>query len=493
MSGGPAAVLVLEDGLVLQGTAFGAVQQQPVRPGQAQPVRPGQALPGHSAQPAAASFGEMVFNTGMTGYQETLTDPSYHRQIVAMTAPHIGNTGINDEDHESRRIWVAGYVVREPARIASSWRALRSLDDELRAQGIAGLAVTGTRMLTRHLRDKGAMRAGISSAPADVARPEGLLERVLASPSMAGADLAREVSTRQPYVVRPPSGTATRYRVAAVDLGIKAMTPRRMAERGCEVHVLPATATLADILAVQPDGVFFSNGPGDPAAAGYAVEVMRGVLDERIPLFGICLGSQILGRALGLGTYKLLFGHRGVNQPVADLVTGRVHITSHNHGFAVAPPGHGDDGGTAGLHVPGGLSGANDVPGGIEARGGGTGSIGASGPIGASRAIGASGLRHWRQCVAPLAAHWCQWAKSPAGVLDAGSARNLAMPRAQPFRTPYGRTQVSHACLNDGVVEGLRLLDRPAFSVQYHPEAAPGPHDAAGLFDRFAELMDGGR
>ena len=417
MSTGPAAVLVLEDGLVLRGNAFGAVQ----------PSQPG--------RPAITVFGEMVFNTGMTGYQETLTDPSYHRQIVAMTAPHIGNTGINDEDCESRRIWVAGYVVREPARIASSWRAVRSLDDELRARGVTGIAVLGTRALTRHLRDKGAMRAGISVDAADVADPAALLRKVLASPSMAGADLAREVSTREPYVVAPPPGTATSYRVAAVDLGIKAMTPRRMAERGCEVHVLPATATLADILAVRPAGVFFSNGPGDPAAAGYAVEAMRGVLDARIPLFGICLGSQILGRALGLGTYKLLFGHRGVNQPVADLVTGRVHITSHNHGFAVAPPGHGD----------------------------------ASEAGGAGEAGGAAGPHH------------------------AGPARNWAMPRAQPFRTPYGRAQVSHACLNDGVVEGLRLLDRPAFSVQYHPEAAPGPHDATGLFDRFAELMDGGR
>ncbi len=399
----PAAVLVLEDGTVFHGTAFGA------------------------AGAAAPSYGEMVFNTAMTGYQETLTDPSYHRQIVAMTSPHIGNTGINDEDHESRRIWVAGYVVREPARIASSWRAVRSLDGELRAQGVIGIAVAGTRALTRHLRDRGAMRAAISAAPADVQQPDALLERVLDSPSMAGADLAREVSTPEPYVVRPPEGTATRFRVAAVDLGIKAMTPRAMARLGCEVHVLPATVTAADILGLRPDGVFFSNGPGDPAAAGYAVEAMRGVLDERIPAFGICLGSQILGRALGLGTYKLLFGHRGVNQPVADLATGRVQITSHNHGFAVAPPGFGDAAATA-----------------SEGR-------------------------------------------------FAGAAAAGRMQHAQPFGTSFGRAEVSHICLNDGVVEGLRLLDRPAFSVQYHPEAAPGPHDAAGLFRRFAGLMDGGR
>jgi len=408
----PAAVLVLEDGRVTLGTAFGAVR------------------------PAETSFGEMVFNTGMTGYQETLTDPSYHRQIVAMTAPHIGNTGINDDDHESRRIWVAGYVVREPARITSSWRALRGLDDELKAQGVTGIAIAGTRALTRHLRDKGAMRAAISTDPADVAQPDRLLERVLASPAMTGADLAREVSTREPYVVRPPHGTATRLRVAAVDLGIKRMTPRMLAERGCEVHVLPATVTAAQIMAVQPDGVFFSNGPGDPAACDYAVEAMRGVLEQGVPLFGICLGSQILGRALGLATYKLRFGHRGVNQPVTDLATGRVQITSHNHGFAVALPPPTDD--TESTVSPGSPH-STDSTGGAEG-----GSAVAGVPLG-----------------------------------------------AQPFGTPYGPAEVSHVCLNDGVVEGLRLTQRPAFSVQYHPEAAPGPHDAAGEFDRFAELMAG--
>jgi carbamoyl-phosphate synthase small subunit len=436
---GPAAVLVLEDGVVFRGTAFGAVDA---------------AAPG-----GALAFGEMVFNTGMTGYQETLTDPSYHRQIVAMTSPHIGNTGINDEDHESRRIWVAGYVVREPARIASNWRAIRSLDDELRARGVIGIAVAGTRALTRHLRDAGAMRAGISAAPADVQQPAALLERVLASPSMNGADLAREVCTPEPYVVRPPEGTATRYRVAAVDLGIKAMTPRKMAQRGCEVHVLPATVTAADIMDMQPDGVFFSNGPGDPAAVGYAVEAMRGVLDERIPLFGICLGSQILGRALGLGTYKLLFGHRGVNQPVADLATGRVHITSHNHGFAVAPPGFGDADGTL---KAGGTHGTNVS---LEPD------VSQEANVTKESYAQVRGGRDHR--------------------LGAAAAGKVA--RAQPFETSFGRAEVSHVCLNDGVVEGLRLLDRPAFSVQYHPEAAPGPHDAAGLFDRFAELMDRGR
>jgi carbamoyl-phosphate synthase small subunit len=384
---GTDAVLVLEDGRTFHGMAFGA---------------------------GGEAFGEMVFNTGMTGYQETLTDPSYHRQIVAMTAPHIGNTGVNDEDPESRRIWVAGYVVREPARLASSWRARRSLDRELRAQGITGIAITGTRALTRHLRDKGAMRAAISSTGES---PAEIRERVLASPSMEGADLPREVTTAQPYVVRPPEGVRTRYRVAAIDLGIKAATPRNLALRGCEVHVLPATSTAADILARQPDGVFFSNGPGDPAASGYAVDAMRGVLEQRIPLFGICMGNQILGLALGLGTYKLPFGHHGVNEPVADCATARVHITSHNHGFAVQPPGE---------------------------RGGAGGSA--------------------------------------SGAADGGT-----------FETPYGRARVSYICLNDGVVEGLRLLDRPASSVQFHPEAAPGPHDATGLFGEFCELMEASR
>jgi carbamoyl-phosphate synthase small subunit len=393
--GGPgtAAILVLEDGTTFRGTGFGADGE---------------------------TFGEMVFNTGMTGYQETLTDPSYARQIVAMTAPHIGNTGINDEDPESRRIWVSGYVVREPARMASNWRSQRSLADELRAQGITGIAITGTRALTRHLRDRGAMRAGIATGTGDV---DALRERVLASPQMTGADLAREVSTDTAYTVSPPDGVGVRYQVAAVDLGIKTATPLAMARRGCQVTVLPAASTTADILACGPDGVFFSNGPGDPAAAGYAVEAVRGVLARGVPVFGICLGSQVLGRALGLGTYKLRFGHRGVNQPVKDLATGQVHITSHNHGFAVAMPAAAE--GRPGQHA------ADGRPG--------------------------------------------QHGASPGAT----------------FATDFGPAQITHVNLNDGVVEGLRLLDQPAFSVQYHPEAAPGPHDASGLFEKFCALMDG--
>lgn len=304
-------MLVLEDGRVFHGIPYGAEGE---------------------------TFGEMVFNTGMTGYQETLTDPSYHRQIVAMTAPHIGNTGVNDEDPESSRVWVAGYVVREPARVSSNWRADRSLDDYLKGQGVVGIAIAGTRALTRHLRERGAMRAGVFSGGA-LAPVEELLERVRRSPAMEGADLAEAVSTAEPYVV--PAIGAKRFTVAAVDLGIKAMTPHRMAERGCEVHVLPASSTAADILALNPDGVFFSNGPGDPATADGPVEALRGVLDSGTPFFGICFGNQIFGRALGLGTYKLRYGHRGVNQPVQDRRTGKVEISAHNHGFAVQAPWRG--------------------------------------------------------------------------------------------------------------------------------------------------------
>ena len=364
----PPALLVLEDGTVCRGESFGADGE---------------------------SFGEAVFNTGMTGYQETLTDPSYHRQVVVMTAPQIGNTGANDVDPESDRIWVAGFVVRDPSPVASSWRARRSLDDGLRAAGVVAIGGVDTRALTRRLRSAGSMRCAVSTVETD---PEALLGRVLASPGMAGADLAREVTTSEPYVV--PAVGERRLRVAALDLGMKRSTPAYLAAHGVEVHVLPATATADDLLATDPDGVFFSNGPGDPAVTTYAVEAMRGVLGVR-PVFGICLGNQILGRALGLGTFKLKFGHRGVNQPVQDLVTGRVAITSHNHGFAVSAPG--------------------DV--------------------------------------------------------------------RDPIATAYGAVAVSHVDLNDGVVEGLRCVDVPAFSVQYHPEAAPGPHDATGLFADFVRMM----
>jgi carbamoyl-phosphate synthase small subunit len=387
----------------------------------------------------------------MTGYQETLTDPSYCRQIVAMTAPHIGNTGVNDDDPESRRIWVSGYVIREPSPVASSWRARRSLEEELRASGITGIAMPGTRALTRHIRERGAMRAAISTTEHD---PAALLERVLASPAMTGADLAGVVSTPEPYLVSPPGGTPVRYRVAALDLGIKAATPRSLARLGCEVTVLPARSSAAQILAGGPDGVFVSNGPGDPAAAGYAVDAVRGVLEAGVPLFGICFGSQLLGRALGLGTYKLRYGHRGVNQPVKDLRTGRVQITSHNHGFAVAMPGAA---GSEGLSAAGFAGAGRGLTGPAVA--------GAAGFAGAGRGL-----------------------TGPAVAGAAGFA--AAMPEPPQFGTPYGPAQITHINLNDGVVEGLRLLERPAFAVQYHPEAAPGPHDAAALFEEFCNLME---
>jgi len=375
---GAEAILVLEDGRTFRGESYGA---------------------------AGETFGEAVFSTGMTGYQETLTDPSYHRQVVVMTAPHIGNTGMNDEDPESRRIWVSGYVVRDPARVPSNWRSVRSLDDALRDQGVVGISGIDTRALTRHLRERGAMRVGISSVESD---PRALLERVLGSGEMAGAELAGEVSTDEAYVV-PAIGDKVAT-VAAIDLGIKANTPRMMSERGIEVHVLPATATIDDVLAVQPDGLFFSNGPGDPAATTHQITLLQDALGRGLPYFGICFGNQLFGRALGFGTYKLKYGHRGINQPVMDRTTGKVEVTAHNHGFAVDAP----------------LEGSTT--------------------------------------------------------------------------TPYGEATVSHVCLNDDVVEGLELRDAAsdsgagalkAFSVQYHPEAAAGPHDAAYLFDRFLQLMKG--
>jgi carbamoyl-phosphate synthase small subunit len=383
-----AAILVLEDGRTFHGESYGAVGE---------------------------TIGEAVFSTGMTGYQETLTDPSYHRQVVVMTAPHVGNTGVNDEDAESGRIWVAGYVVRDPARRPSNWRSTRSLDDELCAQGVVGISGIDTRALTRHLRERGAMRVGISSSGVG---SDALLERVRHAPLMAGSALAAEVSTDDAYTL--PAQGVRRFGVAALDLGIKSMTPHRMAERGIEVTVLPATASLDDVLATKPDGVFFSNGPGDPATADHEVELLRSLLGRNVPYFGICFGHQLFGRALGFPTYKLRYGHRGINQPVMDLTTGKVEVTAHNHGFAVAVP-------------------------------------------------------------------------DPDETIRRPRRRDNADAGSFGVRTAYGLAEVSHVCLNDDVVEGLTLVDDAgrltAFSVQYHPEAAAGPHDAGYLFDRFVDLM----
>ncbi|OYN99160.1 carbamoyl-phosphate synthase small subunit [Propionibacteriaceae bacterium ES.041] len=365
------AILVLEDGRTFTGRRYGA---------------------------AGETFGEAVFVTAMSGYQETLTDPSYRRQVVIQTAPHIGNTGWNDEDDESSQIWVAGYVVRDAARMPSNWRSRRSLDEELASQGIVGISDVDTRALTRHLRERGAMRVGISSTETD---PQALLRRVKEQPSMAGANLVGEVTVPEAYVI-PAEGTK-RFTVAAIDLGIKTMTPRRMAERGIEVHVLPATATYARVRATGADGLFFSNGPGDPSTMDDAVALLTEALDDGMPFFGICFGNQVFGRTLGFGTYKLKYGHRGINQPVLDRSTGKVEVTAHNHGFAVDAP------------------------------------------------------------------------------LD------------RDTETRWGAARVSHIGLNDNVVEGLELRDAnghlKAFSVQYHPEAAAGPHDAAYLFDRFTDVL----
>ncbi|MDR6141567.1 carbamoyl-phosphate synthase small subunit [Microbacterium foliorum] len=366
------AVLVLEDGTRHTGRAYGA---------------------------RGTTFGEVVFATGMSGYQETLTDPSYAGQIVLQTAPHIGNTGMNDEDRESRRIWVAGYIVRDPSRVVSNWRANASLDEILERDGIVGISGIDTRSITRHIRSAGSMRGGVFSGDAAKIDAEEQLRLVREAPEMAGQNLSSQVSVDVATVT-----TAMGERVgnlAVLDLGVKQATIDNLAARGFEVHVLPQDVTIDDIRSIDPVAVFYSNGPGDPAASGDHVELLRSVLDDGLPFFGICFGNQLLGRALGLGTYKLPFGHRGINQPVLDKSTGRVEITAHNHGFAVEAP----------------LEGSFD---------------------------------------------------SPHG---------------------YGRVEVSHVGLNDNVVEGLRALDIPAFSVQYHPEAAAGPHDANYLFDRFRDMV----
>lgn len=363
------AFLVLDDGRVFEGKSWGATGR---------------------------TFGEAVFQTGMTGYQETLTDPSYHRQVVVMTAPHIGNTGMNAYDNESSKIWVAGFVVRNPSPVTSNWRSEVDLVDVLVDQNIVGISGIDTRALTRHLRDRGAMRVGIFS-DLELSREEMVIE-VRKSGQMVGSFLSADVSTPESYTIAAKG--EKKFTVVAVDLGIKGATPRAMAERGIQTHVVPYNSTFSEIMALNPDGVFLSNGPGDPATMTETVSLVRELLTEEIPIFGICFGHQILGRALGFETYKLQFGHRGINQPVIDKRNGKVEITSHNHGFAIQAPTDGQ------------------------------------------------------------------------------------------FSTVFGPGRVTHLCLNDDVVEGLELLERGAFSVQYHPEAAAGPHDAAYLFDQFVSIME---
>ncbi len=366
------AVLVLEDGQVYTGVPFGK---------------------------EGSSLGEIVFSTGMSGYQETLTDPSYAGQIVLQTAPHIGNTGMNDTDAESDRIWVAGYIVRDVSRITSNFRSQRSLEDDLLRDGVVGISELDTRALTLHLRDVGVMRAGVFSGD-EAKRPvTELIELVKASEPMAGRSLSDIVSTKEPYRVEHEGEYFGK--ISILDLGIKRSTIQNMTARGLDVIVYPARSSADVLLSENPDAVFYSNGPGDPSTAESQVAALREVLNKKIPFFGICFGNQLLGRALGFETYKLAFGHRGINQPVLDRTTGKVEVTAHNHGFAVK------------------VEGGEVVP-------------------------------------------------SPAG---------------------FGQVKVSHICLNDDVVEGLECVDIPAYSVQYHPEAAAGPHDANYLFDRLIEMI----
>jgi len=356
------AILVLEDGRTFRGLSFGAEGE---------------------------TFGEMVFNTSMSGYQEILTDPSYAGQLVCMTYPLIGNYGVNEEDVESRRPWVEGFVVREASKVASNWRSSETLDSYLKRHRIVGIEKIDTRALVRHIRDKGAMRAAISSVDLD---ENSLLEKVLASPEMNNRELASAVTVTESFDY--PAQNEEKYHVVAYDFGVKTNSLREFAKFGCKITVVPAETSAAEVLALKPDGIFLSNGPGDPASMKRTVEEIKKLTTENVPMFGICLGHQILGQVFGGETYKLKFGHRGGNQPIMDLTTRKVEITSHNHGFAVD---------------------AESLPADVE---------------------------------------------------------------------------VTHVNLNDHTVAGLRHKTLPVFSVQYHPESAPGPHDSEYLFTRFIELME---
>ena len=356
------AILVLEDGRTFQGASFGAQGE---------------------------TFGEMVFNTSMAGYQEILTDPSYSGQIVCMTYPLIGNYGVNEEDVESRRPWVEGFVVREASRIVSNWRATGSLGEYLKKNNIVGIEHIDTRALVRHIRDKGAMRAGISTAESD---PKAFLQKILASPEMQNRELASSVTVSEGFEY--PAAAEAKYHIVAFDFGVKTNSLREFARFDCRVTVVPADTPASDVMALKPDGIFLSNGPGDPASMNSVIEEIKKLAETQTPMFGICLGHQLIGSAFGGETYKLKFGHRGGNQPIKDLTTGKIEITSHNHGFAVD---------------------ADSLPADVE---------------------------------------------------------------------------VTHVNLNDDTVAGLRHKTLPVFSVQYHPEAAPGPHDSEYLFERFVELME---
>ncbi len=404
------ALLALEDGTTFTGVACGA---------------------------HGTADGEAVFNTSLTGYQEVLTDPSYAGQIVTMTMPHIGNCGVNGADMESRGAFARGFVVREMSRTVSSWRAEGSVPDFLESQGVVGIEGVDTRRLTRHIRESGAMRAVISTEDLD---PDSLVERARAAPVLEGRDLVAEVASGEPYEwgSADPSGcipvdtgvlpARPRFRVVAFDSGIKFNILRRLAEAGCAITVVPPRTEADDVAAAGPDGVFVANGPGDPAAVDYLYATL-GELIGKVPVFGICLGHQMLSLAVGARTYKLKYGHRGGNQPVMNLLTGRVEITSQNHGFCV--------------------------------------DFGSIGPVDRGRS---GGLAH-----------------------DPGDLGAWVAARTAPVVTSerHGPVQLTHVNLNDMTVEGLRALEVPAFSVQYHPEAAPGPHDSAYLFDAFVSLMEG--